>query len=278
MQKSAKHISKPSVKANKITNSNKKNIINPRTNLFVKQEGAKIHKVISDKIGLHGTVASEFRSASGKTTNTKELVVKMTDYLDYDSEGEPLRSYAQRLRQSIFSTDNQLSNPGRVFRKLTVHALPQAVNAGVAAKTFLFQGGVISRDKTGGGDRLVSTVNTVVKTDFNVQWVHVGTFNYLKMFKDSNYEPEIITLANRDYQDLLRYSIIDPDTGNPFGSENPVKVQLRFELTVAYPLAPSNEINVVDTGVDSWIASIPSSTTDSLTYTTISLQSLQDSR
>jgi hypothetical protein len=258
----------------------KESIINSNTNL--RSDGDRLYStVVRHKTLKHGTVATAFRNASGITTNTKELVVKITDYLDFDSaEGStPIRTYLQGINHSIFSTATDGSNPGCVFRKLKVSALPQAVNAAVAAKTFLFQGGVQSLDKVAGGDRLVSTVNTVVKSDFNVQWTTVGNFDYLRAFKDSNYEPKIVTLAGDDYQDLLRYAIIDPDTGDGFGTDNPVRVQLRFELTVAYPLAPANSVTVVSGPTTTWTNSITAEeAVVSDTYATIDLQSLSDSR
>jgi len=257
----------------------KESIINSNTNL--RSDGDRLYStIVRDKTLKHGTVATAFRNASGITTNTKELVVKITDYLDFDSteDSSPIRTYLQSIHNTIFCTTDFGANPGCVFRKLKVSALPQAVNAAVAAKTFLFQGGVQTLDNDG-RNRLVSTVNTVVKSDFNVRWTTVGTFDYLRAFKDSNYEPEIVTLGIDSYQDLLRYAIIDPDTGDGFDTDNPVRVQLRFELTVAYPLAPSNVVTVATGSAATWTSPVTAEEAKvSDTYATVDLLSLSDSR
>lgn len=250
----------------------------------LRADGDRMYRnVVQPKVEKRGTVASAFRSAAGVTTNTKELVVRITDYLDYDSTADPntpIRTYCQRVKDSIFANIADDSNPGCIFRKLKISALPQAVNANVANKTFLFQGGVLVHDKSiGGSYRLASTVNTVVKTDFNVEWINVGTFNYLSMFKDSNYLPYVFETGDIDYQDLVRYAIIDPDTGDGFGADNSVRVQLRFELEVAYPVAPANSVTVISGPTTTWAESITSQeAVAESTFATVNLMRLSDSR
>jgi len=234
-----------------------------------------------------GTVSTAFRDAAGITSNTSELVVTLTDYTDFNSDADesPIRSYYQSVNSNIFNIiQKDTSSPGCVFRKLVVHVLPQAVNAGVALKTFLFQGGVLAQDvdiqtSASGPKRILGSVNTVVKSDFNVQWIHVGTFDYLKIFKDSNVAPLLYQVDNSKYQELLRYAIIDPDTGNAFPDDNVLKVQFRFQLTVSYMLAPSNSIDVISHISQSW--STPSTITgDDVeeTFVSVKLNGLQNSR
>lgn len=250
--------------------------------------------VLLPKAVAPGTTASAFRAASGITTNTSELVATITDYVDYNSTASStsaIRSYLQNVKTNIFKSfedpDKPLSNPGCVFKKLVVHALPQAANGAVAAKTFLFQGGVLAADtnldNAATNKRLLGTVNTVVKTDFNVQWIHVGTFDYDKIFKDSNVTPllyEVGADATDAYQDLLRYAIIDPDSGNAFADNNSVRVQLRFQLVVSHLIAPTNQTPVISTVTTNWSEPLTNLQTSDIerTFVTIKLDKLTNVR
>jgi len=212
-------------------------------------------------------------------------VTTITDYMDFNSDANvsPIRIYCQNIKSNIFDAIQNSSSPGCVFRKLEVHVLPQAVNASVALKTFLFQGGVLARDdaNAGGRTRILGSVNTVVKSDFNVRWIHVGTFDYLKIFKDSNVAPLVypVGFSTGEYQELLRYAIIDPDTGNAFPNDNVVRVQFRFQLTVSHMLAPSNSIDVIGKIANSWSdqATLTADDVDS-TFVQVKLDRLQNSR
>jgi len=243
----------------------------------------KMQNFLLPRTTAPGTVSAAFRDAAGITSNQSELVTTITDYMDFNSDANvsPLRIYCQSVNHNIFEAIRQ-DNPGCVFRKLVVHALPQAVNAGVAQNTFLFQGGVLAHDDVninGQPERIMGSVNTVVKSDFNVKWIHVGTFDYLKIFKDSNVAPLKYQVGTSRYQELLRYAIIDPDTGNAFPNDNIVRVQFRFQLTVSYMLAPSNSVDVIEKIADLW--TYPSTVTaDDVksTFVQVELNGLQNSR
>jgi len=88
-----------------------------------------------------------------------------------------------------------------------------------------------------------------------------------------------VGFSTGEYQELLRYAIIDPDTGNAFPNDNVVRVQFRFQLTVSYMLAPSNSIDVIGKISNSWNGQ-DALTADDVenTFVQVKLDRLQNSR
>jgi len=88
-----------------------------------------------------------------------------------------------------------------------------------------------------------------------------------------------VGFSTGEYQELLRYAVIDPDTGNAFPNDNTVRVQFRFKLTVSHMLAPSNSVDVIGKIADSWSgqATLTADDVDD-TFVQVELNRLQNSR
>lgn len=191
------------------------------------------------------SAVARFNQAAGVTGVERELEVSSTMFFDYTSsnEGGTVASFDVSRNQYLVAGSEYEPTLSRV-RKVEAWVLPAASNAQNANNTYAVLAGISAVDANVTHD-LVNTQTTVVKPDFNVEWVKVITANFRKIFDDSVAIP-----SGNDSTNVLKMQIVDPDTGTPVTT--PEKVQVMVKVTFGQVLSPRNITRAAISYGDSW--------------------------
>lgn len=177
------------------------------------------------------SVSKSFKSASGTVANTKELNFRTTTFFDWDNptaSGTPVARYIWSRAQASLSNQGLLkSNVLSRLKSVRVWVLPRAQNALVAdtAYAVLFGVPVVDAEST---KSLTATRNTVVKPDFNIQWILAGEYGP-EIFDDNMALPD----TSGDEQCIFEMTCVNIDDGSALVDES---VQVAVEINYAQPL------------------------------------------
>lgn len=185
-------------------------------------------------------LAAAVRTGNGtEMAATKEVGIKYVFYDDWDAEAQALNP----IFAKYFGNQSTLLNPEASFdvkyfqriKRVSLYVLPRASNAEVANSTFVAVCGVRGVTAEGSTLQILGNSQTVVHPDFKLGWQRVATWNYSKLFSDTQIVPEY-----QDGGDLVNtgfVGIYNPDDGSVFDSN----VQLRWDIEVANPLPIASE-------------------------------------
>lgn len=199
----------------------------------------KVQKQLRPAIPSTAGLNAALRTMGFGRENCKEVIFSITDYFDHDSTRGPTIIHGIRNTFSFIGNSGD-QGQGSVIRKCTLYALPRAKNAAVWEQSFVSIASVPTTTAEGGIVEF-GQQTSFVKPNFNINWVKLAEFNYLKIFKDSNILP-----YNYDgYRILFRYNLLNPDTGIPIVTDD---VQMKMIVEMATPLQTTNTAPMLKTG------------------------------
>lgn len=218
-------------------------------------------------------------AASGATT---EMIVKFTKTFDYivpKTGGgtvdpgilsmylDPTANYILPPPGSVPATNyNQFTRPS----KLKLWVLPRTTESGIEGSTanrmFMTQFAVpVSLGMEVDDKGLLGQRSTLIKPNFNIQWVKVGDINYHKSFADATVEPFLSQSGGNIC--LFQLNVIDPDTGDYFkitqDSER-FKLQFMMELEFNLPVPPFSVVEGQYGYARNWVDNTLTNVTDPL--------------
>jgi hypothetical protein len=186
------------------------------------------------------------------TRSTKELQLEYVDWFTWTpvSESESVYDYGFDIAQNLLNpglSDAGTDNTRLKVQKVELFCLapvpvipiaaalpqPQALTTPISILAAV-------PAEAGGqgtiGNALLGQSTTTVHPDTRQPWVHVGTWNWDKIFDNAQMQPVIIQESTAAVQHLLRLSAIDAGTGNLF--TGPFNNRLTFEIriTLSCPL------------------------------------------
>lgn len=215
---------------------------------------------------------------------TKELVYKVVDYVDWVSTNGKVMQYTVSNQQDFLNPVGGPTLEDTAFSKLidvSCWALPMAVNAAVATSTYqaLYSTPVLPAlatqfdSATTDTDCLqASQRSTTVNPTFNTKWVQVGYTNFNRLARGGL----LPVSSSKDQESTVAFklAIIDPDNGQSL-PDDIVGPQLMVVSTFAQTIPVTTSVKVaVDYGVS--FDAIPESSGFFQQYAMVELSRIQN--
>jgi len=215
------------------------------------------------------------------TSNTREVLVKAIDYLDYEVALEadpPVLNYyfkANQLGLPATSVSTPLTPP----RSVKVLALPRALNdadpsstkiVGVAYGTNIVASETVDGTTT---TKMVSIRNTVFNPSNVPQWMLVGSTDFVSAMNNGLGVP-LTDGTGQSYQ-IFSLACFDPDDGSQLTG---IKIQLRVETTYALQLPLLGYVDQAAVYTQQFSLEPPDAVTTSRSYAQVEYLRLQNAQ
>lgn len=206
--------------------------------------------------GKTSCAAREFREAGAVNSNTTEVVMDITRLTDLKLTGSgttnPVLVIGVNLLSSLLGDpDTDFGEAVNMLRVLSFECfvLPMtSIGSSVSARTFSVVYGCPVRGNDG-GKYLAAQRTTLVKPDYDIDWIKVASWKAASLFADATQQPVVAESASDSVMELGNLSILDPDSGNYATAD----LQVMYRIRVAQPVPVINNAKLTETLSIKWL-------------------------